>query len=75
MAKPASTERDLEMLKAGRELERGYIIASLRENALAIVKSNPEYCLNVGFVIEAIKVMPDVRDLRNSGLPPTNTGL
>jgi hypothetical protein len=51
--------QDLDLIKKGREFEREHIITTLRAQALTVMKRNPQYCLNIGFVIETIRDMPD----------------
>jgi hypothetical protein len=53
------TIQDIDLIKKGREFEREHIITSLRKKALSIMKRNPNHALQIGFVIEAIKDLPE----------------
>lgn len=49
------SERDMEMLKAGRSFEREDIIKDLERQSAKIMKSNPEHALHIGFIIQQIR--------------------
>ena len=58
VATPVSSllsERDLEMIKYGRQFEREDLVKALEKSAKDQLKRNPEYSLNVGFVLEIFK--------------------
>jgi hypothetical protein len=52
--------RDLEMLKLGREFERQDIKTALEKSARDLLRTNPEYSLHVGFVLEFLKELKTV---------------
>jgi hypothetical protein len=60
MSTTSLTERDLEFLKNGREFERLDIIEALEKQAKALLRTNPEHALHIGFIIQAIKDMKHV---------------
>lgn len=53
------TIQDIDLIKKGRDFEREFIVSSLRKKALSIMKRKPEQALQIGFVIEAIKDLPE----------------
>lgn len=55
MSSTILTDRDMEMLNHGRMFERQDIVNALTESAQEKMRSNPEYALHVGFVLEFIK--------------------
>ena len=57
MSTTSLTERDLELLKHGREFERLDIITALESQATKLLRSNPEHALHIGFIVEQIKNM------------------
>ena len=54
MSTTTLTERDMDMLKHGRMFERQDIVNALTESAQKQMRKNPEYALNVGFILELI---------------------
>jgi len=55
MSTTTLTERDLDMVKHGRMFERQDIVNALTESAQKQMRRNPEYSLNVGFILELIQ--------------------
>lgn len=62
LAAPTSkllSERDMEMLAAGRKMEREDVIRDLEALSRKHMKANPEYSLNMGFVVEMLRAIEE----------------